>query len=209
MINDVFKAKDVQKTVQAEIERMTSARAKELQDVEQKIAAAQAEAEKQTAAMDAATTAMNQEAYTAAKRARLVAMDQAEMLMSYRKKLEEQGLITEADSAKVIQALLKYEDALGTDYEKACSEHIIKLAALTKDYRAAIAATEWTLTDWLRRIHKNYREDPWNPDSALLDKPKQMRLTQYTGVTLAANIATIFDKPGAQPILAKAAEGKK
>lgn len=108
-------------------------------------------------AMKKATEQMDVDAYEAAKTAKRKAQTALDMYAGRYKQIEAQEYISEADSDKVVDSLLEYEDRLTEDFKAALVEPLKALAELLENYSEAVKDTEQALTDWQGKIHSNYR----------------------------------------------------
>ena len=107
-------------------------------------------------AMKKATEQMDVDAYEAAKTAKRKAQTALDMYAGRYKQIEAQEYISEADSDKVVDSLLEYEDRLTEDFKAALVEHLKVLAELLENYSEAVKDTEQALVDWQQNIHLNY-----------------------------------------------------
>lgn len=107
-------------------------------------------------AMKKATEQMDVDAYEAAKTAKRKAQTALDMYAGRYKQIEAQEYISEADSDKVVDSLLEYEDRLTEDFKAALVEPLKALAELLENYSEAVKDTEQALVDWQQNIHANY-----------------------------------------------------
>lgn len=107
-------------------------------------------------AMKNAAEVMDVEAYEKAQKAKDKAHTAFDMYRERYKQIAEQEYISEAESDKVIDSLLAYEDQLEADFKEASAEILRKLNDLLNEYLGAVQDTEQTLTAWQEDIHANY-----------------------------------------------------
>lgn len=107
------------------------------------------------------------------------------------------GFISEETSDEFIDSILKIEDGITKEYEKAVREKVQELESLTNAYRADIRETEAVMNDWTRDIHANYRTfgrcSYVQPDGTRSDRsPKPVKVhgdfVEYTGTFLSQQV---------------------
>lgn len=132
-------------------------RAADLEEIATRKAEALEQIEKAKADMIAATEQMDVDAYEearAAKKKGLVAMD---MLSARLTQIEQQELVTEEESDKVIEAILDYENELEREFLTAIRKPLKELMEIRNDYGKEVRSAEYVLTLWQRDIHANFR----------------------------------------------------
>lgn len=153
-------ANNKENILQAVKDRMAEIKGKKAADLDK----IQQEKENAETALEAATTEMDKAAqtmdvskYMAAEAKRQKAQTALNMYSWHARQLKQQEYISEAESDRVIDSLLAYEDGLTEDFKAAMAEPINRLAELYADYTAAISDAEQTLTAWQQDVHANYR----------------------------------------------------
>lgn len=168
---------------------MKEKKAAELTEIQEKQIDASTDLMKATQAMKEATERMDLDAYERAKDAQCRAQTAIDMYSGRYTQISQQEYISEAESDKVIDGLLAYEDQLAEDFKAAVADPLKKLAEMCNAYRAAVAATERTLTEWQQDIHANYNTrgrtshydkeaNTWTNRS---ESPVPVHVTPYTG----------------------------
>lgn len=144
------------KEVQERMQELLDARAAELNEAQQKQAEAQAQKAEAEKAIKAATESMDLQAYEKASQARQKAQTAINMYAARFAQLQEKEFIPEAESDKVINSLLAYEEDLAVEFKADIKEPLAALAAIVKSYNAAVVETENTIRSWCAGIHENY-----------------------------------------------------
>lgn len=168
------------------IDRMNDLQQKkteELDTVHQRQQEAQTQKEAAELALKDATDRMDLDAYEEAKAARRKAQAAIDMYSSKYKQISQQEYISEADSDKVIDSLLEYENKLAGDFNHAISIHLSELRTILLEYVNEVEKVENTITAWTEKIHANYRSaGTIYPDGSNRSKtPVPVRRMPYTG----------------------------
>ena len=141
------------------IQDLQKQKADDLATVYQKQVEAQTQKEAAELAIKESAGSMNLEAYEAAVKAKDKAQVAIDMYRDKYDQINKQEYISEADSDKVIDSLLAYEDELAADFKAAIAEPLRILDNLQRTYLDAIADTEQTIKAWTDSIHANYRSE--------------------------------------------------
>ncbi len=142
--------------VKSRMKEMKDNKAAQLEKIQQKQAEARTQIEAAALAMKQATENIDVDSYEEAKSKKRKAQTALEMYNGRYEQIRAKELISEADSDKVIDSLLEYENQLAADFKAAAAVHLKKLAELLKDYRATVQDIEHTLAIWQHDIHANY-----------------------------------------------------
>ncbi len=189
-----------QNTLQEVKERMKGllqTRANQLGEIQEQQREAGERLEAATAAMSAATEAMDLDAYETAKREKTRARTALEMYGNRYNQIQKKELITEAESDGVIRSVLDYESELDADYKAALGEHLRALAKLNMDYRDAVRGAEDVLNEWQREIHANYRSATTvyaETGTNRSPRPVPVHPMQYAGCTEAVQLEEFLRK---------------
>lgn len=135
---------------------MKESKAAQLETIRQKQEEARTQIEAAALGMKQATEEMNVDSYEEAKNRKHKAQTALDMYNGRFKQIQAQEYISEADSDKVINDLLAYEDKLAADFKEATAEPLKQLAKIHKEYLAEVKDTERTITAWQKDIHANY-----------------------------------------------------
>lgn len=143
--------------VKARMQEMQQKKAGELETVRQRQQEAQTQKEAAELAIREATDSMDLEAYEEAKTAKRKAQTAIDMYSGKYAQISKQEYISEADSDKVIDSLLAYENELAAGFKAAVAEPLKKLDELQRTYFDAVEDVEQTIRAWTDNIHANYR----------------------------------------------------
>ena len=108
-------------------------------------------------AMRDASEKMDPEAYMDAKALLAKYETSSEMYAARHEQILKQEYISEADSDKVIDSLLEYEDTLASEFEASIAKPLDDLKRLLTKYQQDVAAVEEAIVDWTQNVHRNYR----------------------------------------------------
>ena len=142
--------------VKEQIRKFIEDREREIGEIDQHIANAEADKATAEAALKAAIETTNQNDYKTAKAAISEAESAIEMYSARRDQLVKKEFISERESNEVIDSILEYEQELAESFKAAESVLVKKLADLHEEYRAAVIDAENTLLVWQSDIHANY-----------------------------------------------------
>lgn len=142
--------------VKDRMKQMQDSKAAQLAEISQKQEEARSKIEAAALAMKDATERMDVDGYEEAKTAKRKAQTALDMYTGRYNQIKAQEYINEAESDKVVDSLLAYENQLAEDFKAAIAVHLKQLAKLHEEYTAAVQDTENTLTAWQRDIHANY-----------------------------------------------------
>ncbi|MBQ4467066.1 MAG: hypothetical protein II918_02490 [Firmicutes bacterium] len=148
---------NVAKDVKEKMHQIKDAKAAQLNEIQEKKAAAMAELEKAWEDIKSAVASLDSKAYGKAKQHKADAENAIEMFDERYKQLKEQALIEEAESDKIIDSLLQYEEDLSYDFIAEITPLVKQLAKLHRDYVKAVAEAEGTISSWERSICANHR----------------------------------------------------
>lgn len=188
--------------VKNRMKEMQDSKAAQLETIRQKQTEARSQIEAAALAMKQATEDMNVDSYEEAKNRKRKAQTALDMYNGRYEQIKQQEYISEADSDKVVDSLLAYENQLAADFKAAAAVHLKKLAELLKDYKAAVQDTENTLTSWQRDIHANYNtrggttfyDEFTGQHTHRSPQPVPVHRMAYTGCDEAARLSTYLDK---------------
>lgn len=188
--------------VKARMKELQDGKAAQLETIRQKQDEAGAQIEAAKLAMKQATEEMDVDSYEEAKSRKHRAQTALDMYNGRYNQIKQQEYISEADSDKVVNSLLAYEDELAAGFKAAAAEHVKKLAELLRDYMEAVEDVEQTLTGWQRDIHANYNsrgsasyfDEFTGQHTGRSPLPIPVHQIAYTGCTEAAQLGEYLDK---------------
>ncbi len=149
-------SKTVVQEVQEQMRDLTAKKTAELDAIRQKQTEAQTQKEAAELAIKDATEKMDLEAYEEAKQAKHKAQTALDMYAGKYKQITAQEYISEAESDKVIDRLLAYEDELAEGFKKKAAEALKALADMVQEYKDEVAEAEQTIGTWTATIRANY-----------------------------------------------------
>lgn len=149
--------KNVVKETQARIRDLKDKKAAELEHIDNEIKSAVLEYEEANKDMKAAMEITDVEAYGEAKMKQLAAKNKKEMYSGRYKQLADCEYLTEAESDRVIDALLDHEAEIAAAYEAEVKEILGTLKGIHEKYRDDVNEAEKTVATWTGQIHANYR----------------------------------------------------
>ena len=174
--------------VKKRMRELMETKSAQLTEIESRTAEARARLEAAGTAIKQATEEMNVDSYEAAKAQAAKAQAALDMYTAGYAQLKAQELVPEAESDKVIDSLLEYEQDLETDFKAALVGPLKQLAKLHADYVAAVRDAENTMAAWQQDIHANYRMrgttrvDPLTGERTdRMEKPQPVRRLYYGG----------------------------
>lgn len=182
--------KNKAKEVQNRIDEMIAEKAKEVNAIETQINEAGAEIEKQKRVQHEAMQRTDAPAYRRAKEAIADAEAAMEMYCMRRDQIHAKEYISEQDSDAVINDLLKYEDDLAIEYEKAIKEPIERLQKIHDEYTSLVKETEKAIKRWTSEIH-SYHHVPTmtRPDgSDRSEEPVPVHRIPYAGCDVSSRV---------------------
>jgi len=182
--------------VKARMQEMQQKKAGELETVRQRQQEAQTQKEAAELALREATDSMDLEAYEEAKTAKRKAQTAIDMYSGKYNQISKQEYISEAESDKVIDSLLAYEDELAAGFKAAVAEPLKKLDELQKAYADAVEDVEQTIRAWTSNIHANYRNNgtTYADGTNRSPQPVPVRRLPYTGCSEARQLKEYLDK---------------
>lgn len=178
------------------MQQMQEKKAGELNAIYERKAEAQTQKEAAELALKDATERMDLEAYEEAKQALRKAQAAIDMYGGRYDQISKQEYISEAESDKVIDSLLAYEDELAAGFKAAVAEPLKKLDELQKAYVDAVEDVEQTIRAWTSNIHANYRNNgtTYADGTNRSPQPVPVRRLPYTGCSEAHQLKDYLDK---------------
>ncbi len=149
-------SKKTPEIVKEKIKELKDKKKAQLDEIQRKINEESATATAAAAAMDAATDALDVDAYEAAKAAQLRAQTALDMCAARRNKIQAQKMITEKESDVIINSLVEYERKIADEFQATASGLLEKLRSALEEYEKDLADAEGTLGTWTSEIHANY-----------------------------------------------------
>lgn len=131
-------------------------RTKELEAIEEEITKTQEYRSELMADLDTAAAQLDLANYENAKENLKQTEVSLEMYFKRLKQIQAKKVISEEESDRVIDSLLRYEESLAEDFKKDIAAPLKQLADILEAYRAEVREAEETLTNWQRDIHANY-----------------------------------------------------
>lgn len=191
--------------VKGRMKEMQDRKAADLEKIAEKQDEARTQIEAARLAMSDATEAMDVDAYEEARQKRRKAQTALDMYTGRYNQIKQQEYISEAESDKVIDSLLAYEDALAADFKAAAADPLKKLAELHKAYRDEVRETEQALTEWQQNIHANYNtrggttfyDEFTGKHTSRSRKPVPVHAVPYEGCKEAAQLGDYLNKAAA------------
>lgn len=187
--------------VKKRMRELMEAKTVQLAEIETRTAEARARLDAAGTAINQATEEMNVDSYEAAKAQAAKAQAALDMYTARYTQLKAQELVPEAESDKVIDSLLAFEEDLEKDFKAAMVAPLKQLAKLHDDYVAAVRDAESTMAAWQRDIHANYRtrgrsyrEDPLTGKRTdRMENPVPVRILYYGGCDEAARLGRYLE----------------
>ena len=139
------------------IEDLSEKKRKTFSDIEQRI---KEEAEREAAAMQAASKATESLDTKAFHDAQVILSDIAErkqMLNNRASQLASYKIVSEEESDAVIDSLKEYVEDLSAEFRAAADNHVEALLSLYEDYKSAVDEASRAINGWTSQIHPNYR----------------------------------------------------
>lgn len=193
---------DVLQEVKNRMKEMQDNKATELNAIYQKKAEAQTQKEAADLALKEATESMDLDAYEEAKQAKRKAQTAIDMYSGRYNQIKQQEYISEAESDKVIDSLLVYEEQAAETFKKDLAEQLKQINKIYADYKNTVRETEETIDAWQRDIHANYNSrgasswvDPETGETTgRSSTPIPVHRLPYTGCTEAAQLGEYLGK---------------
>ena len=197
-----MKKQTILKDVQARIKDIQAKRSAELAEIRDRQAEARTQIEAASLAMKEATEVLNVDEYEKAKTDKRKWQTALDMYNARYAQIQQQELVTEADSDSVINSLLQYEEDLAQEFKQAIAEPLQALKKLLTEYADEVQEVENTLDLWQEDIHPNYST---RGGSSFVDPntgertdrsavPVPVHRLPYTGCEDAAQLKTYLDK---------------
>ena len=191
--------------VKDRMKEMQDSKAAQLETIRHKQAKARNQIEAAALAMKQAMEEMDVDGYAEAKARKRKAQTALDMYNGRYAQIQQKEYISEAESDKVIDSLLGYEDELADNFKTAVSVPLKQLAKLYKEYMEAVQDTERTLDAWQRNIHANYRSmgamvrtDPLTGEKTDRSKtPYPVHQLPFTGCSEAEQLGNYLEKAAA------------
>lgn len=197
--------KNMAKEILDRIDAMLADRAAEVEAIKAKLAENEAKLEKLREEQHSAMEKTDAAAYRKAKDAIGDAEAAVEM---YSKRLDQiwtKEFLTEEDSDAVINGLLKFEDDLAVEYEKAIKVPIERLQKLHDDYIETVNQTEEAFRRWTSEIHSYHhvRGTTYSDGTDRSEAPVPVRRTPYKGCAVSARVGKFLDMvyPGENAVI--------
>lgn len=143
-------------TAQERIKELQTKKAADLAEISEKQKEARTQIEAADLAMKEATEALNVEEYEKARANKLKWQTALDMYTERYKQIQQQELISEADSDSIVNDLLFYEEDLAENFRRALFPKLQELKTILWDYRDEVEKIENTLHTWETEIHANY-----------------------------------------------------
>lgn len=179
--------KNIAKEVTERISQLTDDKAVELTNISANRASARKQLDEADSDMKSAIEVTDITAYEKAKIRYQNASNAIEMYSARYQQLQEKEFVSEAESNRVIDSLLSYEDELKEEYSKAMEKPLKAMKKLHDEYYARIAEAETAIIRWTHEIHANYRnEGTVYADGSNRSKvPVPVRRAPFNGCTMA------------------------
>lgn len=142
--------------VKDQMQKLTDAKAAELQAIQEKQEAQRAAITEAEKVMQQASEKLEDKLFAAAKAEKEKAETVLDMLNRREVQLVGKTFISEEESDKIIDSLLEYEGELETEFKRSAEVHLEALRELREEYLESVEDTERTITTWTQTIHKNY-----------------------------------------------------
>ena len=145
--------------VRKRIEEMLQDQARQFDDINKKIAAERKAEADARAAIEQAVADLDFDRNHKAKRDLEEAIERRELLSKRAELYRSRKLVTEEESDKVIDSLLRYEGDLAAEYVAGLDKILDQLEEMTSKYAADVEEAENVILSWTQRIFPNYRSD--------------------------------------------------
>ncbi len=201
-------AKTVLQDVKELMKELLEKKAAQMREIQSKLSEARAQEEVADQAIQSSTENMDLDAFENAQEAKRRARVVISMYSSRYAQLQNQEIISEEESDKVIDDLLAYEKEIGERYKSDIRGPLQKLDDLTRKYQGEVAEVERTISAWGRDVHANYttrgrmqRTDPLTGEKTdRAERPVPVRVLPYTGCDESAIMETFLkDKMQLRP----------
>jgi len=187
--------KNMAKEILDRIDTMLADRAAEIEAIKAKLAENEAELDKLREEQHSAMEKTDAAAYRKAKDSIADAEAAVEM---YSKRLDQiwtKEFLTEEDSDAVINGLLKFEDDLAAEYEKAIKVPIERLQKLHDDYIETVEQTEEAFRRWTKEIHTYHhvKGTTYSDGTDRSEAPVPVHRTPYKGCAVSVRVGKFLD----------------
>ncbi len=145
--------------VRERIEEMIGDKAQKLADIQEKIEAERKAEAEARAAIEQAVADLDFDRNHEAKRALEQAIERRELLSKRAELYRSRKLVTEEESDRVIDSLLRYEKDLAAEYVAGLNKILSQLEEMTSNYAANVDEAERVILSWTQNIFPNYRSD--------------------------------------------------
>lgn len=154
-------------------------------------------------AMQDATEKMDPEAYMDAKALLAEYETASDMYAARQDQILKQEYISEADSDKVIDSLLDYENVLASEFEASIAKPLADLNSLLTKYQQEVDAVERTIADWTYNVHSNYRSQvsTYRNGSKRSETPVPVRNIPFQGSIASRTINDFLRGPAKKYIV--------
>jgi len=170
--------------VRERIEEMIGDQAQQLADIQEKIEAERKAEAEARAAIEQAVADLDFDRNHEAKRALDNAIERRELLSKRAEMLRSRKLVTEEESDRVIDSLLRYEKDLAAEYVAGLSKILSQLDEITSNYAADVKEAEGVILTWTQQVFPNYRSDTGLYQGGTTNrapKPVPVHATAYQG----------------------------
>lgn len=182
--------------VKERMQKMQNEKQAQLDEIAKKQEEARTSLEDAKKRVNAATEAMDLNAYEEAKKDETKARTALDMYGARFAQIRAQEYISEEESDKVLKSLLEYEDKIAEEFKEVFKEHLEELKEIYTEYRAEVDEVERTLRAWQQSIHANYR----HPTTTYADGtnrspvPVSLRMHAYVGCNEAQRLIEFLRK---------------
>lgn len=182
-------------TVRKKMKALTMQRAQDAAEIREQIANFKCDLCAAEEAKEQAVKEMNVDSYATAEADISKINSALRMYEARRKQLEGLELVEEAESDRIIDTLISYEDDLNRGLDADIMPHLEALAEILHRYQCATADAEAALTEWQNTIHGNYRTFG-RSNHPRSEYPVPVHITPYTGSDNAVMLDTYLNKCG-------------
>lgn len=172
--------------VRKRIEEMLEEQARQFDDINKKIAAERKAEADARAAIEQAVADLDFDRNHKAKRDLEEAIERRELLSKRAELYRSRKLVTEEESDKVIDSLLRYEGDLAAEYVAGLDKILDQLEEMTSKYAADVEEAENVILTWTQKIFPNYRSDSALYKGGTTNRapnPVPVHTTAYQGCT--------------------------
>ncbi len=145
--------------VRERIEKMLEEQTRQMDVIQERIEAERKAEAEARATIEQAVADLDFDRNHEAKRALEQAIERRELLSKRAEMLRSRKQVTEEESDRVIDSLLRYEKDLAAEYVAGLSKILSQLEEMTSNYAADVKEAEDAIFTWTQQVFPNYRSE--------------------------------------------------